>query len=245
MQRLIAIAALCFALLLAPVAPTWASNVVVDLDRNDIDVTITFGGTQLLLFGAVRPTDETTGLLMTIEGPPVDAMVRRKGRLLGLWFNLESRVLEQVSSYFQVFATPGIDIAATSIMFQPDIEPDTRLSERHLLQLDEWQQAYLDTAEAKELIVQDAQVLDWKSKTLFRASLNLPSNVTPGRYRVRVHELSSDRIIVSSTTYLEIRRAGLNANLFALAVDKPAYYGLLCVVLAVISGFGAARLLRR
>lgn len=245
MQRFAILCTFWVSLLAAMVAPAAASNVVVDLDRNDIDVTITFGGTQLLLFGAVRPTDETTGLLMTIEGPPVDAMVRRKGRLLGLWFNLDSRVLEQVSSYFQVFATPGIDIAATAIMFQPELVPDVRLSERNLVQLDEWQQAYLDTAEAKELIVQDAQVLNWKSKTLFRASLDLPSNVSPGRYRVRVHELSSDRIIVSSTTYLEIRRAGLNANLFALAVDKPAYYGLLCVVLAVISGFGAARLLRR
>ncbi len=245
MQRLILTFVFWFGLIAAAAMPAWGSNVVVDLDRNDIDVTITFGGTQLLLFGAVRPTDETTGLVMTIEGPPVNAMVRRKGRLLGLWFNLDSRILEGVSSYFQVFATPGIDIGATAIMFQPELEPDVRLSERNLVQLDEWQQAYLDTAEAKELIVQNAQVLDWKSKTLFRASLNLPSNVAPGRYRVRVHELSSDRIIVSSTTYLEIRRAGLNANLFALAVDQPATYGLLCVVLAVISGFGAARLLRR
>ncbi len=240
LRLLLVIVALGFA---APAAQ--ASNVVVDLDRNDVDVTITFGGTRLLLFGAVRPTDETTGLLMTIEGPPVNAMVRRKGRLLGLWFNLESQVLEDVSSYFQVFTTAGIDIAASSIMFQPELEPGVRLSERRLKELGPWQQAYLDTAEAKDLIVQDAQPLDWKAKTLFRAGLSLPSNVAPGRYRVRVHELTSDRIIVSSTTYLEIRRAGLNANLFALASQSPAYYGLICVLLAIISGFAAARLLRR
>ena len=70
----------------ASAAPT---RLVADLSQSHVDITSSYHGTELLLFGAYEgvPGDE---LVLIVEGPANDIIQRRKEKRAGVWVNVET-----------------------------------------------------------------------------------------------------------------------------------------------------------
>ncbi len=69
-----------------------------------------------------------------------------------------------------------------------------------------------------------------------RTSFLLGSNVKPGRYEVRLSLTKKGELIGQTRTFVEVRLEGLPALLRSLAHDNPLLYGVLAVVLAMMTG---------
>ena len=80
---------------------------------------------------------------------------------------------------------------------------------------------------------------------LFRIHFTFPSNVPPGTYRARVYEIGKGKIISEGFSKLSIRKAGLEERIYETAQDSPWLYGILAVVLALLSGWLAGAVFRR
>ncbi len=101
--------------------PAAAERLVVSLSNHRVEITSNFTGADLVLFGTIEPdkgkTTRAAGydLVVTVTGPRQNYRTRRKGRVMGIWVNADSREFVNVPSYLAVLSNrPVKDIA------QPD-----------------------------------------------------------------------------------------------------------------------------
>jgi len=71
-------------------APVNAEEIVLGLSRDQVSITATFEGSEILIFGAIKRdapirTDSDLGVIVTVAGPDMPVTVRKKDRLTSMW----------------------------------------------------------------------------------------------------------------------------------------------------------------
>jgi uncharacterized membrane-anchored protein len=67
--------------------------------------------------------------------------------------------------------------------------------------------------------------------------LTLPSNIPPGNYRIILSVLNSGKLVEQKFFELPVKMSGLPGFLASLANEHAALYGLIAVVIAIVTGF--------
>src|SRR5215470_6939560 len=112
-----------FALLAAcsAAAPARAERLIVSVSNHRVTVTPNYSGEELVLFGSVEkdaatPAGRNYDLVVTVAGPRVDMVTRRKERKFGIWINSDYRQFLKVPTYLALFANrPFDDIANADV----------------------------------------------------------------------------------------------------------------------------------
>jgi hypothetical protein len=73
----------------------------------------------------------------------------------------------------------------------------------------------------------------------------LPANVPPGAYTAEVLLVRNGQVLAAQTTPMFVSKIGLGAEVFDFAHRHAALYGILAILLAVLSGWGAGVAFRR
>ncbi|MBV1926919.1 MAG: TIGR02186 family protein, partial [Rhodobacteraceae bacterium] len=81
-------------------------------------------------------------------------------------------------------------------------------------------------------------------QTLFRTSIKMPANLTEGDYTTRIFLTRSGEIIADYETSIVVRKVGLERWLYSLAHEKPMWYGLMSLAIAIAAGWGASAAFR-
>ncbi len=99
-----------------------AEQLVLSLSNQRVEVTSSFVGENLVLFGTIEPdpgtilTHPSYDLVVTAVGPPKALRTRRKERILRIWINVDSRDFVQVPSYLAIISNrPTPEIAKPEI----------------------------------------------------------------------------------------------------------------------------------
>ena len=82
-------------------------------------------------------------------------------------------------------------------------------------------------------------------KSLFRASILLPANVTVGPFDTRVYLFREEKLLSRFTVRLTLEREGLERHLHAFAYRLPMLYGIVTVMIAVGAGLLASTVFRK
>jgi uncharacterized protein (TIGR02186 family) len=80
---------------------------------------------------------------------------------------------------------------------------------------------------------------------VFRTTFFLPSDIPTGEYRVSVYLFRSEAFLAGATQTLNIAKGGFSERVARAALDLPFAYGMVCVVLAVFTGWLAGVMFRR
>ncbi len=80
---------------------------------------------------------------------------------------------------------------------------------------------------------------------MFRTSVYFPANVPVGVYLVEVLLLRDGYVTGAQTTPLIISKVGFGAELFDFAHQRAALYGLIAILISLVSGWLPHILLRR
>lgn len=240
-------------------------QVVADLSNSHVDITSSYHGTELLLFGAYegRPGDD---IILIVQGPPTDIIQRRKEKRAGIWVNGESFTWQQAPSFYHMFLTSELEaIAEPGALRQALVGPlSTNLK---LVHSDRGEGSGHDskTSSASPVIIGSSDQkaglrrnmeanglwrvmpssITTQQDMLFRAGLALPSNIPPGDYVVRVLHFRDGVAMSERTTDMNVRKAGLSALIYRFAHDYSALYGIFAIIFAVASGWLAAVAFRR
>ena len=95
----------CLLLLLSLPAQA-EEEIILGLSQNEIDITATFTGSEILLFGAIRRDapvpDGNLGIIVTVAGPEGPVTVRRKERRFGIWVNVDDVKIAAAPSFYAV-----------------------------------------------------------------------------------------------------------------------------------------------
>jgi uncharacterized protein (TIGR02186 family) len=111
--------------------------------------------------------------------------------------------------------------------------------------LKEFRQAIVRLKEKQGLYIQDNFRVAFIGKSLFRATIELPANVTVGPFDTRVYLFREEKLLSQYSVRLNLEREGLERHLHRFAFDYPTLYGLMTVALAIAAGLIASTVFRK
>ncbi|MCX7889000.1 MAG: TIGR02186 family protein [Rhodobacteraceae bacterium] len=241
---------LALALALMAATPAAAERLVTGLSEDNVSITASFDGSDILIYGAVKREEPIPGgprleVIVTVEGPSTPVVVRRKDRRWGIWVNTQSVTVDSAPSFYEV-ATTGplgrilsetedlrhkisIPRKVRSVGAPQDVT-DSQAFTDALIRLKEEKGAYELSQGAVEL----------SEQTLFRTDIALPANLTEGAYETRIFLLRDRKVIDRRSEIIQVRKVGLERMVYRIARDFPVSNGILALVIAALAGWGAS-----
>lgn len=233
-------------------------RLVSGLSQDQVAITATFTGSEILIYGAIRrdlpvPAAEPPGIIVTVEGPSQAITVRRKNRVGPIWVNTQGVRIGAAPDFYVVASSAPLEamldpaedvrhrisppLAVRALSGGLDVEDTTPFTEALLRLRTDSGRYRVDEGAVR--ILED---------TLFRADVQLPSNLVEGDYRARIFLVRDGRVIDSDTVPIRVEKVGIERWLYRLAIQQPFWYGLMSLTIAMAAGLVASaafRALRR
>ena len=248
------------------VATTDQVRVAAAMTDARVRVDSSFRGASIVLYGAVfNPTDDPADVVVVVRGPDSPVRLVKKMRNMGIWLNSRPVLFEGAPGFYMTASTrPLGDIADFGQLRRLGVGVDhlrinapavsrtvtrygvrdvvvSRLGEDYL----DWRRAVIRLREAAALYDPDPQGVEFVDKGLFRAEIELPAVAPTGQYFAEVWLFQGGEPVSVSNLTLTVEKVGIERNIFEFAHNRPWSYGLLCVLLAALTGWGASRIFRR
>jgi uncharacterized protein (TIGR02186 family) len=241
-------------LALSPALSAGAERLVSSLSSNVVQITSSFTGVELVLFGTVEadaangPPRPSYDLVATVIGPRQNLVTRRKARVAGIWVNAESRTFLDVPSYAVVLSTrplENIADATTLAREQIGIANAALLPGAGTVSDEPFRDALLRIKGDHGLYGENAEGVTFLTPTLFRASIFVPAEAQVGSYAVELKLFADGAVIARSQSSFEIATVGFERFVAGSAVDHGILYGLATAAMAMMTGWFASIVFRR
>jgi len=111
----------CFAAGLEQPPVNFKETIDIGVSTNEIAITSDFSGADLTVFGALDNSDpflQAIGqydIVVTLEGPKTDVILRKKERVAGIWINRQSMTFDSVPESYSLASTRVIDTITTPL----------------------------------------------------------------------------------------------------------------------------------
>jgi uncharacterized protein (TIGR02186 family) len=218
-------------------------TIALDTSEREIAIESDFIGADLVIFGAVDDSKQKSmdagyyDVIVVVRGPSESLVARRKEQLAAIWVNGEARHFLEIPSFYGVLSTKPIEeIANEKTLQRLAIKLDPTPFENSDGPPDEFEQALVRLKTKKGLYVKAPDAVNFLSKSLFRATLRLPTIVTEGTYTVRVYLFHDMELLSWDNSFLDINKAGFERYVYTLAFERPYTYGIIAVFIAALSG---------
>ena len=235
-------------ILLVLFSNTALAEAYFDISENNIKIETNFIGKEVIIFGILNDDQET---IMTIKGPEKNALIQKKERILGFWFNTKKITYNQIPSIFFIASSNEIeDILPTSTIIKEELSFDylleNKTSQRNFISdisLDNWKSNFVRIKKNKNLFKEyEIENIDNK---LFQTRIFFPAKSIPGEYKVNVYQIKDNLILNNKEKVITLKKSGIGNQIYNFAHKNAAAYGLFAIIFAVLSGFLAATLFRR
>ena len=241
-----------FALILAFIAaPAAAEEILAGLSQSRIAITTDFDGSELLIFGAVKREEPIQGdplqLLITVEGPSEEVVVRRKDRLLGIWVNTDTVAVDAAPSFYAIATSaPWAEVITDVEDLRHHISTPRAIRSVgvDVAETEAFTEALIRIRTAEEFYQTNIGAVTFDEQTLFSTSVRLPANLHEGDYRARFFLTRNGQVVDQMSTDIDVRKVGLERFLFNLSREQPLIYGLMSLAIAIAAGWTASAAFR-
>ncbi|WP_342068883.1 TIGR02186 family protein [Yoonia algicola] len=228
--------------------PAKAEEIVLGLSRDEVAITATFEGSEILIFGAIKrdapvEAEGDLGVIVTVAGPDNPVTVRKKDRRLGIWVNVESVDVDIAPTFYAVATNRplGEILSATEDL-------NTRISTERAIRsigapaenVQNFTEALIRIRSAQGLYQTLPEGVSVAEEALFRTLIPLPANLTEGEYTAEIYLTRGGQIVDLYTTTIPVKKVGLERWLYNLAHENPFLYGLMSLSIAIAAGWGAS-----
>lgn len=225
-------------LLLLSMPANAESEAVADIAEDFIPVTQDFDGAHMTVFGALQ--SKRSDIVVVFEGPPAKALVRAKEKQFGIWVNGEAETLEPVTSFYAVLTSkPLKEVAEEAELTKLGIGLKSMNLDGNAAK------GFMDSRIIKGLYYEYENSIKIRDNRLFRADVILPPNVPVGSYKAKIFEFQKGNLKASRETSFKIAQVGLGSQIRRLALQSPALYATLSILLVLLIGGTAAHAFRK
>jgi uncharacterized protein (TIGR02186 family) len=239
--------------------PARAERLIVSVSNHRVTVTPNYSGEELVLFGSVEKDANTPSgrnsydLVVTVAGPRMDMVTRRKERRFGIWINTDSRQFLKVPSYlalfsnrpFDAFASPEVQrrqqLGLNNVLLTQRVGPDYA----DVVPQDAFRSAFVRLRMQHGLYRQDASAVTFLTPTLFRTGIPLPAEVPIGTYNVEIKLFADGALVTRTETAFEIVKVGFEQFVANTAKNNGLAYGLVTAMMALMTGWMASIVFRK
>lgn len=248
------ILALCAALC----GPAVASEIAAGLSQDAVEITSTYAGTDLVVFGAVtealarsgRPGDRGNiagDIIVVVRGPMGDITVRRKAQFAGIWLNQDSARLVGMPEYYYLAGTRDLSRIVPALerqIYDLGLNQQYPTAAQSDVPVEPFRQALLRRMVDRKLYGEDDHGVERLGAGLFRVHVPLPASAPRGRYDVDVYLFRQGQIIGRQSTPLYVDQTGFDRRMLRFAHRMPLAYGACAVAMAVLFGWLGSLLFR-
>ncbi|KQV44039.1 MULTISPECIES: TIGR02186 family protein [unclassified Rhizobium] len=257
------ILAALFPLLLFVAAPAQAEpqdfpeKLDIGISTDEIAITSDFRGADLTIFGAIDGFNANLlaqgkyNIVVALEGPKESSTVRKKQRIFGIWINTSSMTFELVPESYSLSSTRDIETIAP-----PDQMNNMGIGVNHMpltpvgyigdgSSVGEFRDAFRRLREATGVYQRDPGGVQFISSSLFKASVRLPADVPNGVHVVRAYLFREGVFVAAKALPLRVVKTGLEEAITQAAHKRPFLYGIVAVLLALVTGWVASVVFRR
>ena len=219
-----------------------------DISEDNIKIETNFTGKEVIIFGILNDGQET---IMTIKGPQKNAVIQKKERILGFWFNTKQITYNEIPSVFFIASSKNIeDILPASTIIKEELSfnylLENKTSQRNFISdvsLENWKDNFVRINKNKNLFKKyNVEKIDNK---LFQTRIFFPAKSIPGEYKVNVYQIQNNLILNNKEKIITLKKSGVGSQIYNFAHNNAAAYGLFAIIFAIMSGFLAATLFRR
>ena len=234
--------------------PATAEEVVLGLSKDEVAITTSFNGSDVLIFGAVKrdkpvPDGDPLEVIVTISGPSEAVTVRRKEKRFGIWVNIDSVEIDKAPSFYAVATSaPLRDVLSDIEDLRYKISvPRAIRSVGAPMQIEDaaaFTQAIIrirSNSDTYQLLENQVSV---DAQTLFQTSIQLPAALTEGDYVTRIFLTRSGKVVSTYETSIDVRKVGMERWLYKMSRENSMLYGLMSLAIAIAAGWGAAAIFR-
>ena len=225
------------------------NQIVADLSQENVEISTDFLGAKILLFGAYdgRKGDD---IIVVVTGPKGLATIQKKGNVLGVWVNTKKVNYINAPKYLSISSNRDIDkilnqktqkiseIGLNNLNVR--IQPGKPINNEQ-----EWREALTRNMLKSQLWSVNENSVSIIKNSLFRSYLSLPSNVTIGKFEVKILHYRNSKLISKETSNINVSKSGFSAEIYNIAQNYSTLYGILAVLLAVFIGWGTNLVFRK
>ncbi len=232
-------------------------NIEIGASTTEISIASDFRGADFTMFGALNNADQLLlaigqyDIVVTLEGPNDYSTVRKKSRVAGIWINTSAITFAPLPESYSMASTRSIDTIASSGTLKAMGLGVEHLPLRSAVfsgvpdNVYDFQKAYRRLKLSSGIYRNDTTGVRLERTGLFWATLRLPANVPNGVHTARAFLFKSGLPIAQKELRLRVVKTGMEQAITDAAHQTPVVYGFLCVLLAVVTGWGASILFRR
>lgn len=233
-------------LLLAQAKPV----LVPDISSRSVEIRYSFTGAQLLLFGAIlyprgRAPERPADIVVVLRGPVEPIVLREKQKIAGIWMNSDSHRFRSAPSFYAIASSAPIsslvdertaaiyELGLDSLQLSPGggALPD---KERR------FKNGLLDLRKRQGLFSQNPAGVEISEGVLYRARIDIPSQVPVGTYTAETFLIDDKRVLAAATREIEIGKSGFERFVTQAARRHAFLYGLAAMLLSLGLGYAAA-----
>ena len=220
---------------------------MIGLADDRVAITTGFHGSRLTLFGLKRRYGD---IAVLIEGPEKDVVVRHKERLMGIWVNSESFRFRRVPAYYDyAVSTPEAQLASPDLLKANHIGLDALdfdySGRKKMETVLRFKEAMIRNRQGQGHFPLSAENIYFLNHDFFKVGFDLPADVPAGNYRIKAYLFDDGKILDKKETGLRVGQDGASARIYNFAHGRPFSYGIIAVLLALFSGWGAWALVQR
>jgi len=245
MRRLLLLAGL----LLALTGAAYGARLISQISNDNIEITSSFDGERMTFFGSIAPdpgADEKFvqgpfHVVIVVLGPTQDRVIREKTHNFGIWLNTDQVTFDNFPSYFQVLSSGRLlDITDVTTLTSEFILPESHVTVPNEAG---WWKTTVFGRELIRLMTQEGlfgvseNSINFLSDSLYSARLTLPSNAPPGPYLALSYVFKDGQVIARKSEGFNVRKIGFERFLALTSVQQPLLYGVVCVILALFTGW--------
>jgi uncharacterized protein (TIGR02186 family) len=222
---------------------------VADLSQENVEISTDFLGAKILLFGAYdgRKGDD---IIVVVTGPKGLVTIQKKEKVLGVWVNTKKVNYINAPKYLSISSNRDIDkilnqktqkiseIGLNNLNIR--IQPGKRVRSEK-----EWREALTRNMLKSKLWSLNENSISLNKNSLFRSYLSLPSNVTIGKFEVKILHYRNSKLISKETNTINVSKSGISAEIYNIAQNYSTLYGIFAVLLAVFIGWGTNLVFRK
>ncbi|MEO8758266.1 MAG: TIGR02186 family protein [Devosia sp.] len=243
-------------LLLLMASPAEAEKLASTVSNSTVQITSSFDGAVLSLFGTIEPDlpgDALTGpynVVVVITGPLQDRVTRLKTNTFGIWSNTDQVIFKQFPSFYNVLASGKLDLIAAPEVFEAQsllpieqAQATATIGEGTKATQFGTELVRLMTKEGHFAVKEDG--VRFLSATAYVAQVTLPSDVANGPFLAHTLVLKDKQIVAERSEGFSVRKTGFENFVFVASRQQPLLYGIVCVMLALGTGWLAGVVFRR
>lgn len=227
--------------------PARAEEIVLGLSQDEVAITATFEGSDILIFGAIKrdapPDAGQLGVIVTVAGPDQPVTVRRKDKRLGIWVNTDDVKVDSAPSFYAVASSAPLDDllrATEDLRERITLRSMIRSVGNNVMDARNFTNALVRIRSGQDLYQTLEGAVDFEADTLFRTQIALPANLTEGDYLAKIYLTRDGTIVDSYETAIPVKKVGLERWLYNLAHNNALLYGLMSLAIAVAAGWLAS-----